>query len=68
MCKSSYQKVSWSAIHGFKMGVIRDEMTASERFLSWLNYVLAVIWNAITALERFLHIATEIAIVIETVF
>lgn len=50
------------------MWLIRDEMATSERFLNSLNRVLAVIWNAISTLDRFFHIATESAIAIETAF
>ena len=47
--------------HGFKMWQIRDETAVSKRFLSWANRILAVIWNAISALDRFFYIATETA-------
>jgi len=43
------------------MWPIRNETAASKRFLSWPNRVLAIIWNAISALERFFYIATETA-------
>ena len=40
-----------------------DETAALKKFLSRWNCILAMIWNAISALERFFHIATEAAIV-----
>ena len=48
------------------MLLIYDETTASERFLSWPNWVCDAILKAIFALERFFHIATETAIAIAT--
>ena len=54
--------------HGFKMWLIHDKTAASERFLSWPNHVFAAIWNTVSALEQFFHIAAEIAIATETAF
>ena len=50
----------------FKMRPILDETAALERFLSWSNCIFAVIWDAISTLEWFFHIATETAIVTES--
>ena len=54
--------------NGFKMWPIYNETAVLEKFLSWLNCVFTTIWNAISVLERFFHIATETAIAIKTTF
>jgi len=56
------------AEYGFKMWPIHNEKVAFERFLSWPNCGFAAIWNAISAIERFLHIMTKNAIETETAF
>jgi len=43
------------------MWPVRDEMAASERFLSRPNRIFAAIWDVISALKQFFHITIKTA-------